>query len=205
MNWIKLVIIASVLSFFQIGYAWAAAGSVVMDYSGDLGGVCGDFVVSWQAQVTEDNEPNEAGPEPSCLFPSALSLKSPYLWEYIGWTAHYARLCVEVDGNLKYCDSITSLNTISSSGYPVSAGSFAPGTTHTIRVYLEDIYGVQCNHYSGYDSMMPVTGSVFGGDSVSFTICSNDDPCCCDPNCGNSCPYAGADSQGAMQSFVGNH
>jgi len=186
------------------GVAWGATGSVTLDLSEDLGGVCMNFTITGTYSLTEDETPSEQGAFCN-RFGSTLDYKTPAYWDFIQWSNTYAQLCFSMDGRVLGCSKITQLGVTGSIGVPVDLATLQPGIPHKFKAYIEDIYGLRCKAPVQWEDPFPVVGGIVDSGSVKFTNCDRSEPGCCEPCPGDICCQAGGgDSAGAGSGNAGN-
>ncbi len=173
----KLAFLFIVLLFFNVPNLLAASGSISIT-SHDVSQqpcVTGNFAVSGSFIVTEDNTPNETVLDsPYCNTGSKPDRYIPFIVLPMSNRTH-ANLYYQIDSlpsrHLKRVESsyLTGWTHIGQArwfSFTVPVSTLSPGF-HTLKVYLEDMFGVYCYRYSyarGY------SGEIFANQILSFYV-----------------------------------
>lgn len=185
----------------------AATGEVTI--TGPVPGASGiyeatkDFVVQGTYSMTEDSTPAAgSGTWEPCkdLYPSmgGRAWFAPACWDTDQWMGTHATLVYEVDGvrkgnlgDIKYWTGPNpgnELGQFKSFSRVVSISGLTPRPYHTVKVFLEDKFGVSC--YYSLSNAAPTfcpSGGACASATVAFTTPTDIPPLVKDKNLGSTC------------------
>jgi len=196
------------------GETWAATGQVTI--TGPVPGPSGsyetngDFVIQGTCIMTEDSTPVPGvGTWEPCkeLYPymGGRAWFAPACWNTAQWVGTHATLVYEVDGarkgsldEVKYWSGPNPGNELGQlKGFStvVNISGLKPRPYHTVKVFLEDRFGVSC-YYSLYnaDPIFCPSGGGFASATLTFITPDDSPPVDTGKNLGDpnaSCPVIG--------------
>ncbi len=164
--------------------ALAATGQITFDpYQSTVVQPDSAFTLSGSYLQTSDNVP--AGAFRDCGPYSQGATYSMGYWDWINGYGTYSEVYYDVDtkqkgrlGNVTWCNwpaCIDYLNDQVSKRFSatISTANMAPGTTHHVTVYFQDVYGAGCVYVGGVTSWGKAYGPRFGDATFSFRIADN--------------------------------
>jgi RHS repeat-associated protein len=167
------------LALLSSGPAYAATGTVTITgpvASGALS-TTSNFTVTGTYVLTSDDTPTGSSSSiPQCIGPYSTGAGTfyPTYWDTTQWVGTYAEFWYAIDGgtghqitSLTYTTVQSDLNQVKSFSMPVSVQGMALGSTHTIKFYMVDVYGILC---SGSVDQGMYLGNTFASATLTFTI-----------------------------------